>query len=204
MSRAKYHHGDLRAALIDAATALVEEAGPDGASMREAARRAGVSSAAPYRHFKDGDELMSAVAAAGHRRLLAHMAAATRGHTSPLQQYRAHGIAYVIFAVSNPHLFRVMNTARWASAGGSPEMAAARAELDADTLTLVQRAQAAGELVEDAPTVQMLAAQALVHGLARMFVDGQMAEYGIGGSDAERIAEAVSDVLGVGLIPRSG
>ena len=74
--RRSYHHGDLRRALMDAAVALCRERGPHGFTMREAARRAGVSSGAPYKHFRDQKELMCAVAAEGMRLRAAAMDAA--------------------------------------------------------------------------------------------------------------------------------
>ena len=74
--RSSYHHGDLRAQLIAAVRDLVEAHGPDGFSVAEAARRAGVSSAAPYKHFKDRPELLRAVAGEGMDRLRAAMEAA--------------------------------------------------------------------------------------------------------------------------------
>ena len=74
--RTSYHHGDLRAQLISAVSDLVETHGPDGFSVAEAARRAGVSSAAPYKHFKDRPEILRAVASEGMDRLREAMAAA--------------------------------------------------------------------------------------------------------------------------------
>ena len=64
-AKEKYHHGDLRAALLEAALAVISEIGPQGLSIREVARRAGVSHAAPYRHFADRDELILAVVEQG-------------------------------------------------------------------------------------------------------------------------------------------
>jgi len=69
--RGKYHHGDLRRALLDAALELVNELGPSGITLREAARRAGVTHAAPYRHFADKGALLAAVAEQGFVQLLA-------------------------------------------------------------------------------------------------------------------------------------
>ena len=202
MPKSGYHHGDLRTALIGAALKLLEEHGPDGVTMRAAAREAGVSAAAPYRHFADRDELMSAVAAACNQRLMAHMSAAAGELDSPLKQYRAHGVALVTFAVANPRLFQVMNDATWSASETSPEMAAVNEAMYAQTATLVAAAQEAGELSAASPAVQMLAAQAMVYGLARLFIDGQMAAYGLSDDRAEELANAVVDVLGMGLVAR--
>jgi AcrR family transcriptional regulator len=100
--KAAYHHGDLRASLIAAATELLDREGISGVSLREAARRAGVSHAAPYRHFADRDALLAAVAARGFARLGEVMReAGPRGSL-------ALGEAYVRFALERPNLYRLM------------------------------------------------------------------------------------------------
>ena len=104
---APYHHGDLRAACLRAARELLEESGGSGLSLRAVARRAGVSAAAPYRHYADRDELLSAVAGEGYRELAGYLAGA---HPDPetLDDLTAIAAAYVRFAVEHPALFRVM------------------------------------------------------------------------------------------------
>jgi AcrR family transcriptional regulator len=107
--RSGYHHGDLRAQLIAAVRELVEAHGPDGFSVAEAARRAGVSSAAPYKHFRDRPEILRAVAAEGLDRLRQAMQAAadSRPHGS-LEAVAAMGQAYVDFARREPGVFRLV------------------------------------------------------------------------------------------------
>jgi AcrR family transcriptional regulator len=104
-----YHHGDLRAALIAAAEAELIEKGVDAFSLRGAAKRAGVSHAAPAHHFKDTMALLDALAAAGFARLTATMkeeqAAAGAGNKAQLV---AVGIGYVRFALDNPELLQLM------------------------------------------------------------------------------------------------
>ncbi len=203
MGKSKYHHGDLRRALVEAAFDLAVEHGPDGVSMREAARTAGVSTAAPYRHFKDRDELMSAVAAKGYERLLDGMkASAEQSGQSPLLQYRAYGVHYVTFAVNNPNLFRIMHVARWSDPSASPEMAAAHANGEGAIMTLVDKAGQEGEMAQEAPRLQHLASHALVYGLARLYVDGQWEGFGLASLEVQPVVEAVMDIFGQGLIPR--
>ena len=96
---ATYHHGDLRAAMLAAAARLVEEEGVAGLSVREAARRAGVSHNAPYRHFPDRESLLEALAADG----LGQLEKALEGRTG-----RELGEAYVRFALANPRRFQMM------------------------------------------------------------------------------------------------
>jgi AcrR family transcriptional regulator len=112
----RYHHGDLRNALVEQAVKLVEEAGAESFSLREAARRVGVSANAAYRHFADKSDLLAAVAEVGfarmERRMLRAIAAAARRPTAPataVERLKAAGRAYVEFAVEHPELLRVMS-----------------------------------------------------------------------------------------------
>jgi AcrR family transcriptional regulator len=108
-ARRGYHHGDLRAALIAAAEQLVVERGVDGFTLREAARRAGVSPAAPAHHFKDMRGLLTAVALLGFRDFAAALEAADRqGGADPQARLRAQGAAYVAFAIQYPGRFLLM------------------------------------------------------------------------------------------------
>lgn len=108
-TRTSYHHGDLRAQLIAAVRDLVETHGPDGFSVAEAARRAGVSSAAPYKHFKDRPELLRAVTSEGMERLRAAQEAALAAHPpGSIESVAAIGQAYVDFARSGPGVFRLI------------------------------------------------------------------------------------------------
>ncbi|WP_372783174.1 TetR/AcrR family transcriptional regulator [Phenylobacterium sp.] len=108
-----YHHGDLRRALIDAASRLLEAEGPSALSLRAVAREAGVSPAAPYHHFKDKGELLEAVAHEGWTLLDQALARAKAEAPSPREAMNNLGVAYVCFARENPALYRVMyDTAR--------------------------------------------------------------------------------------------
>src|SRR5271155_5863697 len=78
-----YHHGDLRRALMDSADAILERDGPNALSLRAVAREAGVSPAAPYHHFKDKDELLSAIAHEGFSRLKQALTKAASGEPDP-------------------------------------------------------------------------------------------------------------------------
>ncbi len=107
--KSAYHHGDLRAQLIAAVRDLVEQHGPDGFSVAEAARRAGVSSAAPYKHFKDRHELLRGVVSEAMDRLRAAMEAGAASHPhGSLEAIAAVGQAYVDFAKAEPGIFRLV------------------------------------------------------------------------------------------------
>ena len=104
-----YHHGDLRLDLLRVVGDLVETHGPDGFSISEAARRAGVSSGAPYKHFKDKRELMTALVCDAMGRLKNDMQQARDSHPKgSLESISATGQAYVDFARKQPGLFRMM------------------------------------------------------------------------------------------------
>ncbi len=103
-----YHHGDLRTALIEATRHLVEENGPDGFSVSDACRLAGVSTAAPYKHFKDKTEMLVATVLEGMVRHRDNMLAALEGipEGSP-ERVTAIGMEYVGFALREPGIFRL-------------------------------------------------------------------------------------------------
>lgn len=172
-----YHHGDLRAALIAAAEAVIGERGVDGFSLREAARRAGVSPAAPQHHFGDARGLMTAVATLGFEGLCAALEAAddAAGDGSDRRARRicGQGAAYVGFALSEPARFDVMwRKARIDDADPAYRAAAARAfELLA---AAVEGRPARAGATPDAspPDPRAIACWSLVHGFARLALDG--------------------------------
>lgn len=103
-----YHHGDLRRAIVAAAVELVRETQSVEFSIRELARRAGVSHNAPYKHFADKRELLAAVSAAGFELLAARMAAAANGRSNPRARVSAMARDYVRHGIENPALYRLM------------------------------------------------------------------------------------------------
>jgi len=107
--RRSYHHGNLREALVDAALDLIAEKGPAGFTFAEAARQAGVSPAAPYRHFRDRDALMADVAKRGFERFGQQLAAAwDDGRPTLRQAFGRLGKAYLAFARNEPAYFSAM------------------------------------------------------------------------------------------------
>lgn len=165
-SKATYHHGDLRAACVRAAMELLEEGGETALSLRAVARRAGVSPAAPYRHYEDREALVSAVAAVGYRELAERLAAAHPSPSTPEQLARV-AIAYVQFALERPALFRIMF--------GEPcdrdndERVAATTAVSLYVREIVRR----GFPQADADALAT-AIWALVHGLAFLHLDGKL------------------------------
>src|SRR5579862_8326562 len=107
--RGKYHHGNLKEALIQAALELIAEHGPSGFTFADASRSAGVSPAAPYRHFRDRDELMADVARRGFERFEAALLKAwSEGKPDPMTAFQRVGQAYLAFARSEPAFYSAM------------------------------------------------------------------------------------------------
>lgn len=146
---ATYHHGDLRAAVLSAAWKMVEKEGVEGLSVREAARRAGVSHNAPYRHFASREALLAALVAEGFDQLKTAM---------ENRAGRELGEAYVAFALAHPQRFRLMFSSGRADAGLRARFSESFAHVGPD-------AAAAGA-----------AAWSLVHGLASLVLEGHLEE----------------------------
>jgi AcrR family transcriptional regulator len=179
-----YHHGGLRPALIATAMALVEESGVGAVSLRETARRVGVSAPATYRHFADKESLLAAVAAEGFRELGAELAAASRRERDSLS---AMGMAYVRFALSRRGVFRLMFGPELAKRASYPELKSAADQAFQWLQGGVQdRRRAAPDAAQDSD-LAAIAAWALVHGLAQLFLDGVLPE-----TDAEAMTEAIT------------
>ncbi|MEN0139833.1 MAG: TetR/AcrR family transcriptional regulator [Rhodococcus sp. (in: high G+C Gram-positive bacteria)] len=182
-----YHHGDLHNALVRAAVELLEEDGAAELSLRAAARRAGVSTAAPYRHFSDRDALLSAVAAVGYQDLAARLAAAHPAPTTA-DDLAAIAIAYVQFALARPGLFRVMFAEPCDPT--SPERVAATTAIHEYVKSIVQKS-----FPDADPDAMADAVWALVHGLAFLHLDGKFDVISTG-AVADRVRAAVHAVLG--------
>jgi AcrR family transcriptional regulator len=192
-----YHHGDLRRVLIDAALRLAEEGGAEQVSVREAARRAGVSPGAPFRHFETRDALMTAVAEEAQRRFRAEIetALAEAAAGDPLSRFRTLGVAYLRWAMRNPAHFEIISTARYFSHEGAAELSRDNAELIGLTERLLAEAFDQGQLrPQDLKTVQ-IAGRALVYGFGRMNLDGHFPRWGVAADDIARTAEAVLDLF---------
>ncbi len=104
----RYHHGDLRHALVEAALDVIAEEGVDAISLRQLARKIGVTTAAPYHHFKDKEAVLAAVAAEGFRALNDEVDRSTGDLTEPAARFRAMGAGYIRFAVSHPSHYQAM------------------------------------------------------------------------------------------------
>ncbi|WP_316014498.1 TetR/AcrR family transcriptional regulator [Roseobacter sp. HKCCA0434] len=171
--RKSYHHGNLRQALVDATLALIEEKGPNGFTLAEAARVAGVSPAAPYRHFKGREDLIAEAALQGFEifaDLLQH--AYDGGRPSPLAAFETVGRAYLHFARTQPGHYIAMFESG-VSVAGNPELAQAAARA---TSVLDEAAQTlTAHLPPDRRPPSSLVSHhiwAMSHGVVELFARG--------------------------------
>jgi AcrR family transcriptional regulator len=205
VARSRYHHGRLREALIEATLELLEEGGPERVTVREAGKRAGVSSAAPFRHFPTRMALLTAVAeqAMGRFRAEIERALEQADADDPLARFRAVGTAYLRWALGNPTHFRVISDRSLVDLDGSEIFGRHNAEIRALMDELLADARHRGLLRPLDTTVVPLAARALVYGLARMYVDGHLAQWGVAPEEAERRLQAALDLVIDSLSTRS-
>lgn len=192
--RQSYHHGDLKRALTSAALSLVAEKGPKGFTLTEAARRAGVSAAAPYRHFADKAELLAAVAEQGFHDLHAALAAAADRASDPKERVVELGRAYVQWAVAHPDHYQVMFGAESLKAE-QPSVAGAGGQAFGDLLDAITKCQEAGIVEERDPREVAAPLWSLVHGIASLAIGGQLTAVGIVQAPDELIAAVVAQVL---------
>ncbi len=184
-----YHHGDLPHALVAAATQLIEAGDGARLTLRAAAQAAGVSVAAPYRHFADRESLLAATLAQGFRDLTQVTDAARAAEALPMQALVATGLAYVRFAAERPRIYRLMFGPECDKASYPELMEAGHAALGV-LQHAVADCQAAG-VIGPADVQQVaLAGWALTHGLASLHADGLLR-----GTDAAKEIDATSRAL---------
>jgi AcrR family transcriptional regulator len=168
----RYHHGDLRRALLEEAARTIQHEGVNGLTLRAVGERLGVSRTALYRHFTDKAALLSAVARDGFRMLrLALVEAWTHGGGGR-RGFEAMGLAYVRFAVANPSHYRVMFGGFLARPSPDPELAEEAAGAFQVLVDSLVAQQQAGLVRKDDPLQLARFIWALVHGIAMLAIDG--------------------------------
>lgn len=201
--RGRYHHGDLHRALLDAALEVLSREGASALTLREVARRAGVTHAAPYRHFADKQALLATVAEEGFRMLTAEMMKGAAAHPAdPGGGLQAIGTAYVRFATSQRAHFQVMfgNHVDWTCK--HPQL-----EETADTafgvlISQVQACQATGLIRSGDPLVPALFAWSMVHGLSELIANGQFNALELSVPPVEQLMGMMNLMLIEGARPR--
>jgi AcrR family transcriptional regulator len=192
----------LRDRLVAAAAALIAKKGPQGFSLREVARRARVSEAAPYWHFADREALLAAVAERGFREMATWMMALWAEAADPRQRLRALGIGYVRFALAHPSYLRVMFGSEVPDKAAHPALKEAGDRTFALLVQAIAEAQASGQVRAGDPEDLAVAAWSLVHGLAALLVDGKLKDHIRSAPEAEALAHRVTELFMVGLAPR--
>lgn len=198
-----YHHGDLKRALLDASLGMLNE--PGGANLltlREVARRAGVSHAAPYRHFPSKEALIAEVAEEGFKQLRVEML--TRAEPfkdDPLRAHEVIGVGYVMFAVGHPAHFRVMFGADLAFEISEGLSQAGQAAFAVNVESVI-RCQQAGLMRPGDPMELAVSSWAVAHGLAQLIIDGRLVPTGFTAQQAEALAASSARDLVRGLAVR--
>lgn len=168
-----YHHGDLRAELLQRAEATLRESGVDGLSLRGLARDVGVSHAAPTRHFKDKQALLDAIAVSGFQRLATALEQTAAGSAIE-ERFRALTRTYLRFATENSALVALMFARRHSPAAGDVMSRAVDAAF-ATPVALIAEAQQRGEVIAGDPRRIALSAVAALQGLATFVGSGVIA-----------------------------
>lgn len=163
--RSAYHHHNLSPVLLKAAEELLEKQGPLGLSLREVARRAGVSHNAPYRHFRDRDALLAVLAAHGFAMLRRTMSEAAQAQAAPQSRRGAMGRAYIRFALDHPGMFRLMFSGLLDPKHHIELAQSSRGAFEILTSTFTPNTEASPEA---------LRAWGLVHGIAYLLLDRQI------------------------------
>ena len=201
-----YHHGDLRREIVKAALEILHETQSLEFSLRELARRAGVSHNAPYKHFADKRELLAAVSAAGFEMLAKRMARAIAGRDNTREQLFAMLRAYVDHGVDNPALYRLMFGGYLSGPNHSrPAIELAEANKTKALLADLVIAGGLGRAIPDIPRNKpkiagaILACWSLVHGLTLLLADGLVGPRKKSGALGDSLVQGMLDGLATEL-----
>lgn len=191
MRRTTYHHGALRDALMAACLRLLESEGLAAVSLRRVAREAGVSTGAPYHHFPDRSALLSALAVQGFQLLASELAAARAAAPDPPAALTALAGAYVAFSREHQAHFRLMFRPELSQPEKHPDATVAGDAAFGVLTDTIGDCVAAGVLPERGAETMAVTFWALAHGLASLWLDGQLAKRSdqLGTSAEDLVAE---------------
>lgn len=203
-SKAGYHHGDLRRALVEAGLAIVRSQGVEALSLRAVARRAKVSHSAPYHHFHDKANLLAAVAAAGFDLLTATIeSTATRAQVrTGIEALRAVGQGYLTFAFENAAIFRLMFRPELTRPADHPVLQEAEARTFGKLMEAITLCQQLGELPGRDPLPPAASCWSMVHGLAVLHVEQVLAETPLGKVPIKKLVELIVETAIAGVRAR--
>ncbi|MGB8213624.1 MAG: TetR/AcrR family transcriptional regulator [Anaerolineales bacterium] len=175
MPEKKYHHGDLKNALIEAGAEILSKEGIGALSLRKVARRAGVSHAAPYAHFTDKQALIAAISTEGYRRLYEELLGVVQQYQAdPLRQFVEVAWTYVAFARSAPALFKVTFSSVIEKEKDYPAFVEITTKNNLLLVELIQGWQAAGILKPGPADALAVSVWSLVHGFASLLIENQI------------------------------
>ena len=169
---ANYHHGNLKLALLNAAIEQIKEVGVEKLSLRSIARKVGVSQTAPYRHFKDKNELLAEVAAQAFTEIYERSHSVIDPKARPIQNIQASGMAYLQYAIENPEKYRLLFGSTIQNRRNYSRMVEAGEQSFKILIDQVERGIQAGDFI---PGCSLLLANTLwtqVHGAASLILDG--------------------------------
>jgi AcrR family transcriptional regulator len=175
MTAPKYHHGDLKNALIQAGIDILSEQGLNALSLRKVAQRAGVSHSAPYAHFTDKQALIAAISTEGYRKLFDCLAAAVEQYRhDPLRQLIEASWAYVQFAQREPAHFKITLSGVVEKEQEYPAFVEMTEKAFALVVRLTQSCQQAGILRPGPPNQMAVSVWSMVHGFTSLILEGQI------------------------------
>ena len=175
MPSKKYHHGDLKNALIKAGVEILAKEGVGGLSLRKVAAYAGVSHSAPYAHFKDRQSLIAAISTEGFKQLYAELEAAVLGHANdPKQQLIEGAWAYVQFAMRNTDTFKIMFSGVLEKEKEYPSFVEISRKTFDLVVDIVRKCQNAGVLRSGSLELMSVSIWGQVHGIISLALEGQI------------------------------
>lgn len=193
-AKGSYHHGDLRASLINTATSMLKEEGVDGLSLRKLADRVGVSRTAPYHHFKDKNELLCAIAEQGFSHWHEQSEAASlRKDLSDREKFRQLVYGYISYAAENPELYDLMfGRTIWKQKAATQELKNVAYPSFQNQVKMIRTCQQNGILPSEADTLRLAQVTwGTMHGIARLLIDGIYAD----ASHIEEMCETAVDLF---------
>jgi AcrR family transcriptional regulator len=187
----KYHHGELRSALIEAALQILAASGMAGLSLRVLARATGVTQAAPYSHFRDKDDLLAAVAETGFQRLALQMAEEATGQPNVQTRIEKLMGSYIRFAVANKPLFQLMFSRELSAMKDYPTLAMTAGK----SYSLISSALAQRGAPAEETRFLTVSIWSLCHGLTTLIVDEKIKLEQFGAGDIDTFIQRTVDVF---------
>lgn len=194
-----YHHGDLKTTLLEAALKMLRSTPPNEISLRELARTAGVSQAAPYRHFKNKEELLVALAIQGFEIKLGYIKESMEAHShEPLQMYYHSGLSYFKMGLKHPQHFKLMFSSDFIPNEERPELMQAATKtfiLFAEMIGLCQKSQIIGS---GDPYQIALNCWTVIHGFTVLYAERRLECFGINEDIAESAVKSLMEQFLIG------